>query len=326
MSQKRRKNSRTPILTPQHVDVEGTPALSDISPRDKPWDRHRANADTVSHHYLADGMDRYAERVTSCSQLLDFRLVPDSKQSGMRLKLSSAFFCRVRHCPVCQWRRSLRWRAKAMKALPRLIEEQPKLRYLFLTLTLKNCPVHELRSSLDHINYAFRKLSRRKAFPGVGWLKSVEVTQGRDRLTAHPHQHILLAVKPSYFSHGYLSQQKWCDLWQKCLKVDYQPILHLKAIKPHSSLNIILNEVIKYQVKESDLIMDPAWFAEMVRQMHGTRAISIGGIFRDYFKELEEEPEDLIGQDEEADTDEVDEGHLFFSWRKQERLYRMLNR
>lgn len=72
--------------------------------------------------------------------------------------------------------------------------------------------------------------------------------------------------------------------------------------------------------------MDPAWFAEMVRQMHGTRAISIGGIFRDYFKELEEEPEDLIGQDEEADTDEVDEGHLFFSWRKQERLYRMLNR
>lgn len=268
-------------------------------------------------------MNRYAERVSFCSQLLDFKLVPEQNEGSLRLKLSNAFFCRVRHCPVCQWRRSLRWRAKAMQALPQLVEDYPKLRYLFLTLTLKNCPVQELRSTLDHLNYAFRKLSRRKSFPGVGWLKSVEVTQGRDKMTAHPHLHILIAVKPSYFSHGYISQEKWCELWQKCLNVDYQPILHVKAIKPRGSLRIILNEVIKYQVKEGDLVADPAWFAEMVKQLHGTRAVSLGGIFQDYFKELEEEPDDLIGQDGE---DEVDEGHLFFGWRRQERRYRMVNR
>ena len=210
-----------------------------------------------------------------------------------------------------------------MKALPKLIDDYPKLRYLFLTLTLKNCPVTELRSTLDHLNYGFRKLSRRKAFPGVGWLKSVEVTLCRDRTTAHPHLHILLAVKPSYFSHGYLSQEKWCDLWQKALKVDYKPILHLKAIKNKKSLHTILNEVIMYQVKESDLISDPAWFAELVRQMHKTRAVSVGGIFCDYFKELEEEPEDLIGHDENA-TD-VDEGHLYFGWRRTEKKYRQVD-
>lgn len=323
MSQPRRKIIRTPILAPDQLHDEGTPALSDISERDKPWDRHRGNADTIAHHYQADGMDRYAERVNLCSQLLDFKLVPDKDAEGLRLKLSNAFFCRVRHCPVCQWRRSLRWRAKAMQALPQLIEDHPKLRYLFLTLTLKNCPIYELRATLDHLNYGFRKLSRRKAFPGVGWLKSVEVTQGRDRMTAHPHLHILLAVKPSYFSHGYLSQEKWCQLWQECLKVDYKPILHLKAIKPYSSMTVLLNEVIKYQVKESDLIADPAWFAELVRQMHGTRAIALGGIFRDYFKALEEEPEDLIGEDEEADA--VDEGHLFFGWKRPEKRYRMVS-
>ena len=316
-------NSDKPILASSHNDGESTSALSDISPRDKPWDKHRGNADIVSHHYKRGGMDRYAERVDLCSQLLDFRLVPDEEKDEVKLKLSGAKFCRVRHCPVCQWRRSLRWRAKAMKSLPRLVEEHPKLRYLFLTLTLKNCPITELRETLDKLNYGFRKLSRRKIFPGVGWLKSVEVTQGKDRVSAHPHLHVLLAVKPSYFSHGYISQEKWCELWKSCLGVDYKPILHIKAIKPKKSLNTILNEVIKYQVKESDLISDPAWFAELVTQMHKTRAVAVGGIFRDYFKELEEEPEDLIGKDDE---DEEDQGHLYFGWRRSEKRYRQVNR
>lgn len=323
MSPKRRTNSNAPIVSSCQSIDENTSALSELSPRDEPWDRHRGNADIVAHHYQVGGMNRYAERVSFCSQLLDFKLVPEQNEGSLRLKLSNAFFCRVRHCPVCQWRRSLRWRAKAMQALPRLVQDYPKLRYLFLTLTLKNCPVQELRATLDHLNYGFRKLSRRKEFPGVGWLKSVEVTQGRDRTTAHPHLHILIAVKPSYFSHGYISQEKWCQLWQDCLKVDYKPILHLKAIKPRDSLQTILNEVIKYQVKEGDLVADPAWFAEMVKQLHGTRAVALGGIFRDYFKALEEEPDDLIGNDGE---DDVDEGHLYFGWRRSEKKYRMVNR
>lgn len=322
MSPKRRNKSVAPIVTSCQAIDEGTPALSEVSPKDQPWDRHRGNADIVAHHYEVGGMDRYAERVNFCSQLLDFKLVPEQNEGSLRLKLSNAFFCRVRHCPVCQWRRSLRWRAKAMQALPQLVEDYPKLRYLFLTLTLKNCPVQELRATLDHLNYAFRKLSRRKSFPGVGWLKSVEVTQGRDKMTAHPHLHILIAVKPSYFSHGYLSQEKWCELWQKCLNVDYKPILHLKAIKPRGSLCTILSEVLKYQIKSSDLISDPAWFAEMVKQLHGTRAVALGGIFRDYFKQLEEEPEDLIGSD---DNDDIDKGHLFFGWRRTLRQYRQVS-
>lgn len=322
MSQKRRGKIPAPILTLHSSQDEGSPALSEVSAKDKPWDKHRGNADTVSRHYAADGMDRYAERVSLCSQLLGFKLIPDRGEGEYKLKLANAFFCRVRHCPVCQWRRSLRWRAKAMKALPKLTEDHPKLRYLFLTLTLKNCPIQELRATLNHLNYGFRKLSRRKAFPGLGWLKSVEVTQGRDRTTAHPHLHILIAVKSTYFSLDYMSQKEWCNLWRECLKVDYDPILHVKAIKAKKSLNTILNEVIKYQVKESDLVSDPGWFAELVRQMHGTRAVAVGGIFRDYFKDLEKEPEDLIGEDE--DSTEADEGKLFFGWRSSEKKYRQV--
>lgn len=207
--------------------------------------------------------------------------------------------------------------------MPLLEKDFPKARYLFLTLTVRNCKIDELRSQIDILNNAFRKLSRRKNFPAVGWLKSLEVTRGKDG-SAHPHLHVLMMVKPSYFSHGYLSQKEWGKLWKSCLKVDYQPVIHVKAIKPKKSPTVILNEVIKYQTKESDLIADPAWFAEYVNQMHNTRAIALGGIFRDYFKALEEEPEDLIGKDEEEDLDS-DSVHLFFSWRKNDRKYRLID-
>ena len=113
-------NAVDPIVASHPSDGESASALSEVSPKDKPWDKHRANTDIVAHHYKSDGMDDYAERVNLCSQLLDFKLVPDREEGELKLKLSSAYFCRVRHCPVCQWRRSLKWRAKALAALPKL--------------------------------------------------------------------------------------------------------------------------------------------------------------------------------------------------------------
>ena len=103
---------------PQKPAQDNPPALSDLSPKDKPWDKHRANADTVADYYAYGGLERYSERVSFCSQLLGFKLVAKEGGQGLKFKLSSAHFCRVRHCPVCQWRRSLMWKARAYKALP----------------------------------------------------------------------------------------------------------------------------------------------------------------------------------------------------------------
>lgn len=315
------KSFCAPIIPSRAGSDNQETALSDLSPRDKPWDKHRGNADIVAGHYQRGGMERHAERVDLCSQLLDFRLVPEASEGVLKLKLASAQFCRVRHCPVCQWRRSLMWRAKALEALPLVVDKYPKHRWLFVTLTLKNCLLTELKQTLEHINYSFKKLTKRKGFPGLGWIKSVEVTRGKDGKTAHPHLHILMMVNPSYFKVGYLSQKKWCQLWQECLKVDYQPVLDVQAVKPDRSPTSLLSEVIKYQTKESDLIRDPDWFAEYVRQMHGTRAISIGGCLKEYFKALEQEPEDLVGSDQESD---IDEGHLYFGWKFREKRYKMI--
>lgn len=302
--------------------VQSTPALSDISERDKPWDKHKANADCVTGHYSRSQFHRYAERVKLCADLLEFKLSPDSFEGAYKLKLASAHFCRVRHCPVCQWRRSLMWKAKAYKAIPKVVLDYPSHRWLFLTLTQKNVPVQELRKTLDSMNKAFIRLTKLTAFPGTGWIKSVEVTRGKDG-NAHPHLHVLLMVSPSYFGRNYIKQDEWSELWQRCLRIDYTPMTHVRAIAKNQDPVVLVPEILKYQVKESDLIRDRVFFLELTKQLHKTRAVAVGGVLRDYMKELEEEPEDLIGESDEPE--QVDEGSLYFGWKRREKRYRMVD-
>ncbi|NES72713.1 MAG: protein rep [Okeania sp. SIO2D1] len=306
------------------VNSTDAPALSELSQRDKPWDKHRANADKVANHYRGDeDFGNYANRIDFCSQLLDFRLVPDGSDGDYKLKLAASRFCRVRHCPVCQWRRSMKWKAKAYNLLPKIVRDFPKHRWLFLTLTVKNCPITELRRTLDWMNVAWRRFIKRKVFPAIGWVRSTEVTRGKDG-SAHPHFHCLLLVSPGYFAgKNYLKQFQWVELWQKCLRIDYKPILDVRPVKRGSQPMDLIPELLKYCVKESDMVKDKDWFLELTHQMHKMRCVVTGGVVKEYLKELEEEPEDLIGDDGEG---EVDEGHMYFGWRKQEKLYRKVER
>jgi len=56
--------------------------------------------------------------------------------------------------------------------------------------------------------------------------------------------------------------------------------------------------------------------------MHKMKAVVTGGVLKEYLRQLENEPEDLIGKDEDAT--EVDEGHLYFGWRSIEKKYRLV--
>ena len=70
-----------------------------------------------------------------CSLLLEFEL-NTTEDDTLKLKLWFAKFCRVRHCPVCQWRRSLCWKAKMYNVLPQIVEKYPTHRWLFLNINL----------------------------------------------------------------------------------------------------------------------------------------------------------------------------------------------
>jgi plasmid rolling circle replication initiator protein Rep len=323
MPVKKTENTCTSILTEQSSQSNSADALnlSDVSPNDKPWDKHRGFADRVQSHYVGSKFDRYAERISFCSQLLEFGLKA-AEDDTIRLKLRSAKFCRVRHCPVCQWRRSLMWKAKAYQVLPRIVSKYPDHRWLFMTLTQKNVPITELRETLTQMNKGFKRMVERKAFPAIGWLRSMEVTRGRDG-NAHPHFHCLLMVPRSYFGRNYLKQTEWVQLWRESMRLDYNPIMDIQAVREGTSPSSLIPELLKYCTKESDMVVDREWFLELTTQLHKMRAITTGGVLKEHLRELEDEPGDLIGEgDDELGEDY---GRLLFGWKRSEKRYKMID-
>lgn len=345
--------------------------LSELSKRDTRWDGIRAVADTVGQMYTSKGLVLLGERIIECSPTLRFRMALDPETGIQSLKLHTAHFCRVRHCPVCQWRREMMWRARFFKKLPSIIGDYPTARFLFLTLTVRNCSIDSLRETLKEMNGSWKRLTKRKEFPALGWVKTVEVTRGQDG-DAHPHFHVLLMVKSSYFSHGYISQQRWRELWREAMRIDYDPSVRVTAVRnikenvpreallteasgyahsnngvasdmqksqeiepdyAHSSAEVVANAhysqgeqklaadlvravryTLKYSVKPEQLVLDEDWLVALTEQLHKTRAIALGGVFKQYLSE--DEPDDLIHSDEITTSDDVDEDNdICFGWR-----------
>ncbi|WP_186265731.1 protein rep, partial [Burkholderia gladioli] len=148
--------------------------LAERSPSDKPWDLHRAANDRIARLYhTAEEFGRYAARMNECSGRLDFALTADA-DGVVGMKLKTAHFCRVRFCPVCQWRRSLMWKARFYKSLPDLVGAVPGGRWLFLTLTARNVSVGDLRSRLGEMSKAWNRMTGTKVFRDVeGWVRTV---------------------------------------------------------------------------------------------------------------------------------------------------------
>jgi plasmid rolling circle replication initiator protein Rep len=307
--------------------------LSDVSPKHKPWDTHRSEADEVKEIYAGSRFSRhrrYASRVEQCSQVLQFARDPPKKSGKQKLTLKGAWFCRVRQCPVCQWRRSLMWQAKVYRALPQLVRDFPDIRFLFITLTIRNCAVENLRATLKLLGQGWKRMTELAIWPALGWCRAVEITRGRDG-SAHPHYHALLMVPPTYFQADYLKQSEWAWLWQECLRVNYRPVIDVRTVKadynprwqehPTAPYKVwgAIAEILKYSIKVSDMVRDHDWFLGVVDQVHKMRSVAIGGILKKYIKDREKERmTDEPG--EEPPIDEV--GRLFFGWKQEVRRYR----
>ncbi len=269
--------------------------------------QRKSQALSIARKYSLLGYDNYARRMEDCLSYAHFKeksfYTPEYDDyedevihvhEERKWRLVSARFCRIRHCPVCQWRRAMRWQALTLKKLSSIGSQFPHSRWLFLTLTVRNCLLTELKSTIQHLNQSFKKLTLRKAFPAFGWLKSLEVSL--DNPYAHPHFHCLLMVDESYFSDNYLEHEYWCDTWKKVAKLNYNPSIHISAVPPEEELSVV-SEILKYSIKPSDLAkITPLNLYELTNQLHHVKAINKGGILRDLLQDVNDDT-DLIGSD-----------------------------
>ena len=75
---------------------------------------------------------------------------------------------------MCSWRR-IRNITGQLKDAFSVIQEKQKVATLFLTLTIKNPDVKDLKSTIAKMNKAFNEMTRTKAFNNavLGYFKSI---------------------------------------------------------------------------------------------------------------------------------------------------------
>ena len=225
------------------------------------------------------------------------------------------------------------WQAKVYRALPLLRRDYPDTRFLFMTLTIRNCEVKDLRATLEIMAKGWKRLTESRTWPARGWVRAVEITRSQQYRTAHPHYHCLLMVAPAYFQGDYLRQEEWAKLWQQCLRIDYKPVVDIRTVKlalvpdtkrvnpPPKNMWQAVAEILKYAVKPSDMVRDHDWFLTLTDQLHHTRSVAIGGILKRYIKEREAETM-LSEPGEEPATGEQE--RLYFGWKQSVRKYRKI--
>lgn len=274
-------------------------------------------------------------RLRDCGTFLQFAVDEAGKK-----RLHRANFCGVRLCPLCQWRRSLIQFHATQEQVSWILERQPDTRFLFVTVTLRNCPPEQLADTLDRLVQGFGRmvnqasrlqrsiLMKRLHRTLLGSSRAVEVTYNTRTREMHPHIHAILAVKPSYFTNrnNYLSQQQWVQLWQEAARLDYAPSVDVRAIDATSPK--IVAEASKYSAKLSNIVREyenpeESELAEhalesMYLALRGRRLIALTGIFRDAKRALRQEDtetrSDLIHVDDEQDDFKPVEYQLFV-WR-----------
>ena len=182
------------------------------------------------------------------------------------------------------------------------VAREPKGRFLFLTLTVKNAySAEELKGSLRTLTKAFNKLVKYKKVRKnlLGYLRSTEITVNEQDGSYNQHLHVLLFVKSSYFtgdSVNYIKQEEWAKLWQRALKSDYEPVVHVQAVKANKrkgtdSLQASAEETAKYEVKSADyMTADDERNLTVIKDLEyalaGTRQISYGGLLKQIKQDL----------------------------------------
>lgn len=280
-------------MTEKIMQVEILKDVS-ITGNEKPWARHKVGNELLALAYQMLGNIKKVKRLNDCATFLQFLRGEGNKQT-----LKTANFCRIRLCPICQWRRSLKVFGEVMKIVENL-EKKKHYAYIMATFTVKNVQGEELSATIDSMMKAWNRFTGYKKLLNVvkGYYRAMEITHDVDQIitrdmwfgnkkrhikprkdyymrlglnigdpnpsynTYHPHFHCIFAVNINYF-HGksYLTHKDWQILWAKAAKLDYTPQVNVKRVKDtHTkSMAHAIAETAKYTVEKDAYIIPDDW-------------------------------------------------------------------
>lgn len=310
--EKREQEKEIPIAQPTGEKLADYSATG----KKRKWDLHKQNnlklvelykqAIKISPSVISP---KRLQDLADCASQLEY--LQDAEGNK---KLYKTYFCRVRLCPMCQWRRSLKLFSQVSKITDYINNQNDDVRYLFITLTQKNCNGSELVQEINKINKSFSLLvdKTKRVQPAskfkkmlLGYIKSTEVTYNPKTKTYHPHLHCIFAVQGEYFNKAnYINKNTWRAIWADLLKIDYLPQINVQAIKPARQQKAVA-ELAKYPAKVSSILNLPQMQAvqvvmDLTTLCYKRRFVAFGGIFKKTkallkMQDVEAENADLVG-------------------------------
>jgi hypothetical protein len=207
--------------------------------------------------------------------------------AGENRKLELGFFCKQRLCPACAWRSSVR-AAECISAITGKLAAEGRV-MISVTLTVPNVPGDALRETVRAINRAWGNLLRRDQYKRAwsDYIKKLEITYNSKRDDYHPHLHLIVMVKSSYFkSRDYVSHKQLLEDWRAVTKIQRITQVDLRRCRDIGDSNAIL-EVAKYTAKASDYSESEPVFDTFFRALYGAHLLDYGGqcrALRDAYK------------------------------------------
>lgn len=276
--------------------------------------KHRTQSDAILPAFASTiSNQKTFEAICICGSILKFTKYRNLETEETMRELSGANFCKFRFCPMCQWRKARKVCNEVLAKVQSVSNARGGVAFLFLTLTVKNPPMSDLRETVSHLSQSFKRFKETQAFQRavLGFVRAVEYVGDQTRSgEAHPHFHCLLVVRKTYFKKAdYLTKDQWAQMWQNALRVDYTPLVNIQRIKAKgalSDLQAACLEVVKYSVSFSDMSrMTDEDLAEMIKQTKGLRQYALGG-------EVKEAEPAEIEQFSEEEWERI--GTEFFKW------------
>lgn len=215
--------------------------------------------------------------------------------------IKSANFCRDRLCPMCSYRRAQKAYSQNMTVYRKIKEDNPKARQIFLTLTVPNVKLWQLKKTLKDMSAGwnrFRNHRQVKKQPIIGYCRKLEITYNKDTRTYHPHYHVMLTVV------GWSARiEDYVRWWSTSMQLGRQLVCFVEAVRGDAKS---VAEMSKYMTKSDDILdalqTADEWSAYRAA-IFSVRELSYGGIWRTYRRQLGyvDDPE----QDDLTDTDVI---------------------
>ena len=273
------------------------------------FSRHRCFNSPIARDLMLDTDTRdIGQKIANCALTLKAQVLlhPESKPE---VNLQAARVCNTRLCPFCEWRRSRVWRKRLYTGITAMYEDYPTYKGVFLTLTAKAVPLEELGGRIDEMNAAWNRLTKRAFWPTDFWFRRTEITVGSGSflgpIYAHPHFHVLLLVPANYFGKNYVKQVTWAQQWGEAMRLDYQPVIDVRAAKQNSKAGqdhaadakSAVIEASKYATKATDLTELGSSIGEFHHQVRGKRMYAVSRPLGKYIKTGDISSEELMDND-----------------------------